>query len=427
MTHDACPRAVRTRAPLLLLLALAAVSCRDVQNAGGNTTRADAGRTEQRTCTQTSECGGEGICIAGVCQQVTSCTADRDCAGEGKVCHSQRFYCVACDGRSGQCPSGKTCQFDFTCVDINSGGPDAGTNDSCSGTCSDRGQCSPDQVCRGGACCAPPSRCRSPADCPSNAPECNGATGQCFGGQGCFDDGDCADRAGCAGGACFCDIGAAPPGTCRIRPDACQSDRDCFENGAYAGKFCALDSSPRQCLNAPGCTSDADCAAVGLVCDTSAGSPSQNKCVNGTPCPNGNECGANQVCVGQVCVGRNCQNTPTLCQAGETCDPATLRCVPAQGGNCTSDAQCPQGTFCDGMRCAPGCRSNADCNGGVCNAQNQCENAPGGLCGPCMSNSDCPTGTICGRLSGRCVELCASGTCMMNPAAQCTILFCSCP
>jgi hypothetical protein len=264
-------------------------------------------------------------------------------------------------------------------------------------------------------------------------PECNGATGQCFGGAGCFADADCASQAGCGAGACVCQIESAPPGVCRVRPDECQSDADCRENGVYVGKFCTLNTPPRRCLNAPGCTTDADCLADGLVCDTAMGSPSRNKCVNGTPCPTGNECSQGQVCASGVCVAQNCLNTPSLCRAGEACDPASLRCVPQQGGPCSNNADCAAGTYCNGISCVPGCRDNADCAGGVCNAQNQCEQPSGGVCGPCASDADCPGGSRCvtNPVTGAqlCQERCSSLlgiACTVNPMATCLLGNCSC-
>lgn len=411
-----------------------ATGCRDVQNTGvpPNTPRPDAGEVETRTCVTTVDCGGTGVCVAGLCQAVSSCTNDNDCAGEGRVCHQQRFFCVQCDGRSSQCPTGQTCQFDFTCVDI-AGGRDAGTS-ACSGSCTDRTQCSDEQVCRMGECCPPPNRCTSPTDCPMSTPECNGATGQCFGGDGCFDDTECETRPGCSVGACFCQIGAGgPPGVCRVRANECNTDMDCWENGAYAGKFCTLQNPPRRCVNAPGCTRDADCAAAGLVCDTTAGSPSQNKCVNGQTCSTAANCGAGQACVNNVCVAQNCQNTPSLCAANETCDPVMLTCVPNQGGMCTTDTNCQAGYWCNAGTCQVGCRDNSECPGGVCNAAHMCEFAQGGVCGTCVTDNDCPAGARCvdNPFLGmsKCYEQCSgilNIPCTINPAASCIFGNCSC-
>jgi len=421
----------------LFAVLLMGAGCRNAANSSNNSgnnnaTNMDAGPVTT-TCTKTADCGGTGVCVGGICQSVMSCQMDDQCASAGQVCHAARFYCVECDGRPGQCAQGQTCQSDFTCVAINTGTPDAGVNP-CSGTCATRDECAVDQVCSaGGECCPPPARCLSPNDCPASTPECNGATGQCFGGSGCFQDGDCESESACTGGRCFCDIQGAPPGVCRQRPDECQTDMDCFDNGAFVNKFCTIANPPRRCVDAPTCVSDADCVANGLVCDTQAGSPSMGYCQNGMPCPMGTECGAGQVCQAGVCVGENCQNNPALCGANETCDPVTLMCVPNQGGTCTQDTDCQAGYYCNtsSSTCQVGCRDNTECPGGVCNASNQCEYPTGQFCGPCMVDTDCPAGARCvdNPFTGKiCYEQCSS--LLMQPCSDpndsCILGNCSC-
>jgi len=246
---------------------------------------------------------------------------------------------------------------------------------------------------------------------------------------------DCESKPGCAGGACICDMN----NTCVMRPDECQNDDDCRMGGAggtYDVKFCSTQMSPKLCVDAPTCVSDTDCAAYGLVCDTDMGSDSSGRCINGQPCPMGNECDAmTQVCQGGLCVGKNCLNTPNFCQPMEMCDQATATCVPVNNTMCTMDTQCPMGQWCNtfsGM-CEVGCRDDTECTNGVCNSAHMCESAPGGLCGPCMSNADCPGGTEC-RMSPltmqmRCQEPCSllqMQDCMIDASAQCIFVWCSC-
>lgn len=419
----------------IFVLFLAATGCRNAGGGGGNNpppTGNDAGPTST-TCTSTPDCGGSGVCVAGVCQTVTVCQADEDCAGEGRVCHTTRLFCVECDGRSGQCGANETCQFDFTCAPIQTSTPDAGTSE-CSGSCTTRDECASDQVCSmGGECCPPPSRCRSPADCPASEPECNGATGQCFGGGGCFTDADCETDPACTGGRCTCEIGMAPPGVCRQRQAECASDMDCWEMGAFAGKFCTINNPPARCVDAPTCTSDANCAAEGLICDLDAASPSNGYCQNGIPCPNGTECPMGQVCDAGRCIAENCANNPALCGPNETCDPVSLMCVPQSGGSCTQDTDCQAGYYCNtsSSTCEVGCRDNSECPGGICNAQNQCEYPTGQFCGPCMSDADCPAGGRCvdNPFTGpTCYEQCSS--LLMQPCSDpndsCIFGNCSC-
>ena len=297
------------------------------------------------------------------------------------------------------------------------GAPDAGMS-SCTGTCADRSECGTDNVCKNNMCCPPPARCFSPADCPTSSPECNGATGECFGGNGCFGDTDCNDEPGCSGGACTCDIPQTPPGTCRVRQDECQSDADCLNNGVYNMRFCTIATPPKRCLPAPACTSDAQCQNDGLVCDLDQASPSNGYCVNGRACtPGGAECNAaTQACVNNVCVAKNCINTPALCQAGQTCDPGTGQCI---SSSCTMDTDCSAGFWCNTSlspsMCEVGCRDNSECMGGVCNASHRCEGTMNGLCGACTDDTMCPAGARCVDLTGLCHE-----TCSMITGQMCT-------
>ncbi len=412
--------------PLLLL-----VACDGGSQAPSSVVDAGSGPL---ICQSTADCQGTGVCVGGLCEAVDTCEDDSDCAAAGLVCHRQRLFCVECDGRPGQCAEGQTCQFDFTCVATE---PPTDPSDGCSDPCADRAACAPDRVCRNGTCCPPPSRCASPEDCPESSPECNGATGQCFGGSGCFQDDDCETEPGCAGDGCFCDIQGAPPGTCRVRPNACDDDMDCWDNGSFARRYCALSAQPRRCLAAPPCTRDLDCANLGLICDLTPGSPSEGFCQNGRACTGPSDCEPAQVCVGGRCAGANCVNQPSLCAAGETCDPSTGQCVPAQSSGCTRNEDCPQGQFCNVQvnppACQPGCRSNADCPpNGRCNAMNQCEFPSNSICGPCTTDSDCPGGTQCQGIDSLGLTFCLQ-PCLLNltrcslPGATCALLYCTCP
>ncbi|MBI2377149.1 MAG: hypothetical protein HYV07_24320 [Deltaproteobacteria bacterium] len=419
------------RTPLASLLALALLAgCRDTKPSTGTPPKADTGTTGPVLCSTTSNCGGLGICVAGVCEAVVACAGDTAC-GAGQVCHTTRGYCVECDGRhANECPTGQTCQFDFTCVPIG-GANDAGTGDggTCSGTCATRAECAADQVCKTGACCAPPPRCFTTEDCPASRPECNGADGRCFGGDVCTSDSDCLTKPGCSGGGCFCD----PPGgagTCRVRPNECASDADCND----ATKLCTLSATPRRCITAASCTSDTQCAPDGLICDTAS-----MRCKNGRPCPTGTECTpTTQACVAGVCVPRSCLNDPTICNSTtEVCD-ATGHCVPNMSGNtCTADSNCNSGYYCNTStsRCALGCRTNTDCPNGTCGAAHQCQYGQGAVCAECdpaLNGADCPAGSTCFDspiLGPLCRESCGaiSGTtCMANPSASCIFGKCSC-
>jgi hypothetical protein len=206
-----------------------------------------------------------------------------------------------------------------------------------------------------------------------------------------------------------------------------------LDNGVYVGEFCTLNISPKSCQLAPGCTSDAQCTPYNLICDLMAGSPSQGKCINGTPCPNGTECNATQFCdpSSHVCVPKNCINTPSLCMQNETCDTMTGQCMVASSGTCTADVDCPNDRYCDTQTsmCRLGCRTNADCASGVCDPTHTCQAPAGGVCGPCTVDADCPANTQCVEALGLCYEQCSSvlmQPCTMNPMAMCVFGNCSC-
>ncbi|MFN7131849.1 MAG: hypothetical protein ACK4N5_07195 [Myxococcales bacterium] len=82
------------------------------------------------------------------------------------------------------------------------------------------------------------------------------------------------------------------------------------------------------------------------------------------------------------------------CEAGETCDPATLTCAPACVPNCAGRAcgddgcggscgRCAQGLTCE----AGGCVCRPDCSGRSCG-----DDGCGGSCGTCAEATSCQAG-----------------------------------
>ena len=425
-----------TRWGMALCAVVLVASCRDNKVSFGP--RDTGAAPVERSCEKNSDCGGNGVCMNGLCESVKPCSASNQCDGARDICHPTRGFCVECDGTDpAQCTNGKICQSDFTCVSV--GGADGGTSDAggCSGTCTDRTMCGTEQVCRGTMCCPPPARCTSPVDCPVGKPECNGANGLCFGGDSCMNDNECESRAGCGGGACFCDQPAAgQPGTCKSRPNECDDDNGCRDAmGMYVDKYCAQLAVPRRCLAAPTCQDDVDCALQGLLCDTSSASDSKDHCVSGARCPMGTECTPTQLCEGGACVGRNCINTPTMCTGNDSCNIQTGRCENVQTTSCMMDTDCNPGFYCNlsANVCLAGCRDSSDCSMGICNASHMCEQGSGMLCGACTTDADCPGGTTCYEspltMAKTCRESCNVFTmqdCVIDPSATCVFTRCAC-
>jgi hypothetical protein len=416
----------------------------------------DAGptMTKPTSCLSNADCKNSGICTGGFCTAVTVCGMDSQCP-HGQICGSHG-YCVQCDvNHANACPMGQTCQFDYTCVNagpadsgvpIIDGGPDGsvapgmdgsvapGNDAAVAMSCATRDDCPNDTVCTMSACVPPPARCMTPDDCPKNRPSCDGLNGVCFGGSSCLSDMDCANNPTCGNGACMCMMpGPGQPGTCVARPDECQSDADCLVNGTYNGRYCTVTLSPKRCLMAPTCTTDAQCAASALVCDTTMGSMSFDHCKNGTPCPTGTECTSAQICVNDLCVSKDCNNTPMLCAPSQMCE-ANGMCVDTMGSSCTSDAMCVAGQYCNTSvgACQTGCRDNSECMGGICNAAHTCQAPAGMFCGPCSTNADCPAGSNCtmNLFTGQnlCYETCSmtGGSSCSRSSAQCLFGVCTC-
>lgn len=80
------------------------------------------------------------------------------------------------------------------------------------------------------------------------------------------------------------------------------------------------------------------------------------------------------------------------------CDPNTKICVECLEPNAT----CPQGTYCDGGKCAVGCSGNTDCGTLTCDVSSH-------RCTGCTGSGQCPTGTTCETSSGVCQPGCSAG------------------
>jgi hypothetical protein len=181
------------------------------------------------------------------------------------------------------------------------------------------------------------------------------------------------------------------------------------------------------------CRSTIDCAASGLVCDTStltcAACASDAACVQGY--------GAGHLCVSGTCIAGNCRATGD-CGNGQLCDVSAHSCAA-----CSDDAACVSGYgaghLCQNGACISGqCRTAQNCSGGqLCDANNfscgactgdaQCVSAYGanhlcvsGACvsGQCHATSDCGGGLVCNTGTLSCVACGSDAQCVSDYGPQ---------
>lgn len=129
-------------------------------------------------------------------------------------------------------------------------------------------------------------------------------------------------------------------------------------------------------------------------------------CTTNAQCPNNHQCQTGK------CVLNTCATDPSLCQS----DRCTLLPDANCGGTCTSNTQCPNNHTCSSGRCVlTQCTTNpAQCSADLCTV------LPPTTCGgTCSQTSQCPTNHTCS--SGRCIL----NACMNNPS--CTNNGCTLP
>lgn len=292
------------------------------------------------TCTQPRDCVDESkpYCAPalGACVQ---CIEDQQC-GEGKVCNTEGKCEVGCNEHS--CPLGKACKPGTGCVD-----------------CLTDSQCGAGKVCKQNTCV--PGCSRTNPNCP-NTMACDVDAGSCVG--------------------CVTNTNCLPPGPPVCDPTThtcveCTTGTDCRDP-----QHPVCNPSTNTCVE---CTGDTECPA-GKVCQT-------NVCVPGCnanhPCPMGSVCNGQGQCV--QCVDDNhCSGTTPRCdQTTHTCVP----CLPGSGDNC------PMGQYCRPDKvCERGCKTGADCPGGVCLPDHSCQQ--------CTDDKQCAAGSVC--QNGTCVAACSA-------------------
>lgn len=385
--------------------------------------------------TATSTCGSctvnPAVCAGATpdCKAATGacvqCTASTSCAGTTPVCNTATNVCAACDGDMGAatastCPAAASpfCRADGACA-----------------KCTDNGN---------GV-----TGCRNAA--PAHGPYCEPVSGAC--GTGCLVDAECAATQFCgtASGVCVPKAANGQPlpaavpvgGVCSIAtaPRGCVSAQCDTTNG-----LCGL-------TNSKACVGDV-CQSGVCFTDTKCGKPNGQSCADLAVCrsavcfgdgscglPTNETCGSSGECRNSACVaadgprcgklnGAPCAAAPEcrsgICNADGGCgDPNGTACTTPGtcrsgvcnagvcSGECATDAQCPSPFFCDASnkRCvrdypnggptAPlTCTRAAQCESGVCGADNACGDP---------DSAACTVGTTCrsgGCVTGKCTITC---------------------
>lgn len=244
--------------------------------------------------------------------------------------------------------------------------------------------------------------------------------------EGCVTDSDCDDEVGCTVDTC-----EEATGLCRHTPD----DSLCGSSGVET------------CSPASGCIAecifDADCDDGGFC--NGAESCEAGRCVEGSPV----NCDDDISCTVAVCDEEDDQcrrfARDELCEATETCS-AAAGCIP----ECTVDADCDDGLFCNGTescdtgRCvsseAVGCDDEVSCtidvcdeatdscrhvlDDGLCSSQETCH-ALDGCIPECTGDADCDDGVFCNGAESCQDGSCVAGTDPADDGLACTIGFCS--
>jgi hypothetical protein len=136
------------------------------------------------------------------------------------------------------------------------------------------------------------------------------------------------------------------PGFGCLQPKCCQQNADCQDSSQYC-------RAPAECPEEGNCTtncaSQSDCPK-GTVCDPLSLSCNCGGCV--APCQKDADCKEGAVCE-KLNGGSQC--SPKAC-GGDTDCPPNFKCValPGPGSrclrlDCTTDAQCPDGSCVDGQ------------------------------------------------------------------------------
>lgn len=357
-------------------------------------------------CTVGDECDGNGTCqpgapmdsdcprtdcAAGVCDPVVGCRLNPG-ATTGNLCRPAAGPCdvdETCDGVNPDCPPDVLLPADTQCqapscsagIQVNEG-LCTGADPLC--TPPPNIQCSP-YACNGlvcGATCDDDDGCLPDFYCDRTTNTCEPRIGA---GQPCTDDGQCtASNPHCVDGVC-CNS------TCNGQCEACNLTGN-------LGTCSPVTGDPVG--ERPACNSD------GTLCAGTCGGTLRTACVypaTGVECaPASCDAPSNQATPASTCSGSGQCLTPATvgCQP-YTCGPTSCR------GDCTADAHCVDGSYCNGGVCEPqlgagsACTQSVQCSSGHCvdgvccntACTSQCEacNLPG-QAGACLPVSGAPVG-----------------------------------
>ncbi|MCO6437686.1 MAG: calcium-binding protein [Phycisphaerae bacterium] len=120
-------------------------------------------------------------------------------------------------------------------------------------------------------------------------------------------------------------------------------------------------------------------------------------CTDDAECQDGSFCNGEESCADGMCVAAE-----DLCAEGEFCNEAEDRC-----DECQEDADCDDGDLCTNDVCADGACEHPPVE---CAAGQMCDPADGS-CVDCLADADCDDGAYCNG-----VEFCADGACQAGIA-----------
>jgi hypothetical protein len=391
----------------------------------GGSSDGDAGGNVDNSisCESVSDCPDDvnwdclGICLYR-CAGDAACAADEYCTSLG--------YCQ--EG----CRDSSTCAENQVCIQ------GACTVADEASSCGSKCDCALGQACVDAICQDPLAVCNNSDDCGRGPDEsceaiiCNGITNQCVypNAPACTTVEDCAYRPGCETG-CIC----TPSGNCVPSGD-CTDETVVDDCGA--GFFCNDDLA---CETLPPCTSDTDCADLGLSCNEQTGA-----CEQPVTCATDADCTVSPTTfcdtTTSLCVIPTCLNGGVVCAEGSVCSETGICVIEGTGDSCSTNSQCtgyqsscPNACeFCSlepgatQGNCATGCSTNSNCaSGTICNQAHECvsdgSGGNGGLgqngdpCADIGASSDCQVGLTC-TLNGICQEICGTADAPCDPSTD---------